>query len=169
MRELEEDRQHWQRTVEDGRQCAARDEQVVDVGDTYVKLRVPGFDGQTMYESFIDLYDYGRMSVIVGFKLGSFYVRQFSGYPVLAANKTQKNGEYNNSATYVHTVITDKLGFRHFKNGNTLDCRRTNLATDSDLRTEVPPELIGEDRAQSEIIQQQIGQLHDAMGKAPEA
>ena len=167
MREVSE-RQHWLEMVEIGRECAEKNELDAEIHDSFVKLKVPGFDGQTIHEAYLDLYDYGQMTCVDGYRYGAYYVRQSFGHQILAANRAQKNREFNNSATYVHTIITDKQGFRHFRNGNTLDCRRANLVTDNRIRTEVPPEIIETEDPNAELIEKELAGLHRAFGMAPE-
>ena len=138
--EKKEGRKYWLEMIGNGISFARGDSQVEEVGDDYVKLKVPDFDGIAMHEAYMSLYDYGRSGTIIPVS-GEFFVRQGFGYPLLAFNKEERKGGYKNSATYVHTYVTDKLGFRHFRNGNTLDCRRQNLVTDDVLETAPPDEL----------------------------
>lgn len=165
-----DDRAYWLEMVEIGRESGEKDEQVVEVLESSVRLRVPGFDGQTMHEAFLSLYDYGRMVVIERCRRGDFFVRQIYGYPVLSCNKLQKDKndgyKYGGSPQLVHTFVCEGLGFRHYRNGNTLDCRRENLATDVPLRTEVPPEIVEKEEPSEELVQQQLAQIHAVMGRS---
>ena len=109
------------------------DSQILADHETYLEIDVstPLLPKQTM---LVDKVDYERFKSML---VGRFTARTsgFANAIIAGMNTRNKHGEFNISASYVHSMICKGNGYLWHRNGNMLDNRRKNLETDIPLQT----------------------------------
>jgi hypothetical protein len=110
------------------------DEQVIEEHDTWLEIDVstPTLPDQIMK---IDKVDYEVLKRELAGRFFSKVSTQFDNQPTACVHSRNKDGGFNMTPNYVHSLICKHRGFLWHRNSSLLDNRRNNLETNLPLQS----------------------------------